>query len=88
VRRSWMVKDKLLMLLIATIALLWSPGNGSARPVRKDPEDSAKLLDAASTTRRRGPSFVASHHPVGKSLEMLQCLERQERKRQHGCQTC
>src|SRR6202041_1909280 len=41
VKRSWIVKNKLSVLLIATIALLWSPGSGSARRALTHPEDSA-----------------------------------------------
>ena len=53
-RRSWMVKNKLLMLLIATIALLWRPGSGSAGRVRKDPEDSASFSNSSTLPQQLG----------------------------------
>lgn len=40
-KRSWMVKNKLSVLLIAAIAVFWSPVSGSARRARTHPEDSA-----------------------------------------------
>ena len=39
--RSWIVNNKLSVLLIAAIALLWIPGSGSARRSPTHPEDSA-----------------------------------------------
>ncbi len=40
--QSWISKSKLVVLLLAAIALLWNPGNGSARRPRTHSESSAK----------------------------------------------
>jgi murein L,D-transpeptidase YcbB/YkuD len=41
VEQLWISKGKLSVLLMATIALVWSPGAGSARRVRTQPRNSA-----------------------------------------------
>jgi L,D-transpeptidase YcbB len=42
VNRSWMSKSKLAVLLIATVALWWSPGIGCTKQAASQPESSAQ----------------------------------------------
>lgn len=70
-RRSWMIKNKLLMLLIATIALLWSPGSGAARRVRKDPEDSA---NSSTLPQQLGAEGQASLRAIIQSGNLSKCF--------------
>jgi murein L,D-transpeptidase YcbB/YkuD len=59
VKRSWMSKSKLALLLIATVALWWSPGIGCARQGETQPESPAQSaappqqLDAEGQTALR-----------------------------------
>lgn len=67
-------KNKLLMLLIATIALLWSPGSCSARRVRNDPEDSANSSNSTTLPQQLGAEEQASVRAIIQSGNLLKCF--------------
>ena len=54
----WISKGKLSVLLFATIALVWSPGAGSARRVRTQPQNSANPATLPQQLSPEGQSVL------------------------------
>jgi L,D-transpeptidase YcbB len=58
VEQLWISKGKLSVLLFATIALVWSPGAGSARRVRTQPQNSANPATLPQQLSPEGQSVL------------------------------
>jgi hypothetical protein len=65
VEQSWNSKSKLSVLIIATIALVWSPGAGSGRWVRTQPRNSANTAILPQQLGTEGQSALRAIEQAG-----------------------
>lgn len=73
-RRSWMVKNKLLMLLIATIALLWSPGSGSGQDECARIQKTPRTPRPTTLPQQLGADGQASSRAIIQSGNLSKCF--------------